>query len=206
MEGLNVGILQKIFSQPTIPKRIDEWYEQASKYDAQYRRIREILGRCRGTSNTSQPKKTFTLRYTTTTRDPNAMDVDKMTVKEREQHMKENQCFNCHIIRHRAKDCHKKTQGNSSKGNTTSDEGKTNNRKSLIKYEGKKTANMAHALIRNLVSDMEKEEKDKLFKKTRIFRKATYLNVRLAYPLYRSFLCTCSEYGKYIINCQSAHW
>ena len=30
MEGLNVGILQKIFSQPTIPKRIDEWYEQAS--------------------------------------------------------------------------------------------------------------------------------------------------------------------------------
>ena len=45
MEGVNVGILQKIFSQPTIPKRIDEWYEQASKYDVKYRRIKEILGR-----------------------------------------------------------------------------------------------------------------------------------------------------------------
>ena len=45
MEGLNVGILQKIFAQPTIPKTIGEWYKQASKYDAQYRRVREILNR-----------------------------------------------------------------------------------------------------------------------------------------------------------------
>ena len=84
MEGLNVGILQKVFSQPTILKRIDEWYEQASKYDAQYRRIKKILGQCRGTSNTNtnQTKRTFTPRYMNTTRDPNAMDVDKMTVEE----------------------------------------------------------------------------------------------------------------------------
>ena len=87
-----------------------------------------------------------------------------MTVEDREQHMKENRCFNCHIIGHRAKDCHKKTQGNSSKNNTTSDEGKTNNKRSLVKYEGKKTANTARALIQNLIADMEKEEKDKLFK------------------------------------------
>ena len=60
MEGLNIGILQKIFSQPTIPKQIDEWYEQALKYDAQYRRIREILGQRRGISNTNQTKKMFT--------------------------------------------------------------------------------------------------------------------------------------------------
>ena len=92
MEGLNVGILQKIFAQSTIPKRIDKWYEQASKYDAQYRRIKEILGRHQGISNTntSQTKRTFTPRYTNTTRDPNAMDVDKMTIEERERHMKEN--------------------------------------------------------------------------------------------------------------------
>ena len=91
------------------------------------------------------------------------MDVDKMTVEERERHMKENRCFNCHIIGHRAKDCRKKTQGNSSKSNTTSDEGKPNIERSLIKYEGKKMANTARALIQNLISDMEKEEKDKLF-------------------------------------------
>ena len=33
----------------------------------------------------------------------------------------------------------------------------------MVKYEGKKTANAARAMIRNLVGDMEKEEKDKLF-------------------------------------------
>ena len=121
----------------------------ASKYDAQYRRIKEILGRRRGTSNTNtnQTKRTFTPRYTNTTRDPNAMDVDKMTIEERERHMKENQCFNCHIIGHRAKDCCKKTQGNISKNNTTSNEGKPNGERSLIKYEGKKTADTARALI-----------------------------------------------------------
>ena len=62
MEGLNVGILQKIFAQQTIPKQIEEWYEQASKHDAQYRRMKEILGRQRGgtTTTTSQVKRTFT--------------------------------------------------------------------------------------------------------------------------------------------------
>ena len=162
MEGLNVGILQKIFSQSAIPKRIDEWYEQTSKYDAQYRRIKEILGRRRGvstTTTTSQTKKTFTPRYTNTSRDPNAMDVDKMTVEERKRHMEENRCFNCHKIGHRAKDCRQKKQGTSRQ----EEESKTNTERNLVKYDGKKTANTARALIRNLVAEMEKEEKDKLF-------------------------------------------
>jgi Retrotransposon gag protein len=164
MEGLNVGILQKIFSQQTIPKKMNEWYEQSSKYDAQYRRIREILGRRRGTSsttNTNQTKKTFVPRYTNNreTRDPNAMDVDKLTVEEREKHMKENRCFNCHKIGHRAKDCRSKKQGTSRQ-----EEGsKPNDERAVVKYDGKKTANTTRALIRNLVADMEKEEKDKLF-------------------------------------------
>ena len=33
----------------------------------------------------------------------------------------------------------------------------------MVKYEGKKTANTTRAMIRNLVTGMEKEEKDKLF-------------------------------------------
>ena len=63
MEGINTGILQKIFAQETLPTTIDEWYTQASKYDAQYRRVQEILERRRGTttgnSNSSQTKRTF---------------------------------------------------------------------------------------------------------------------------------------------------
>ena len=67
MEGLNIGILQKIFAQQTIPKQIEEWYEQASKHDAQYRRMKEILGQRGGgtsTTTTSQVKRNFTPQYT----------------------------------------------------------------------------------------------------------------------------------------------
>ena len=40
---------------------------------------------------------------------------------------------------------------------------KPNDERAMVKYEGKKTANTTRAVIRNLVADMEKEEKDKLF-------------------------------------------
>ena len=140
MEGLNIGILQKIFAQLTIPKTIGEWDEQASQYDAQYRRVREILNRRRGVSTTTQTKRTFTTpRFT---RDPNAMDIDRMTIEERNKHMKENRCFNCHKIGHRAKDCQQKGSNNPSKS-TITDEPKQNNERALIKYEGKKTPNTA---------------------------------------------------------------
>ena len=61
------------------------------------------------------------------------------------------------------KDCRQKNQEDSSKTNTTNNETKANNEKSLVKYERTKTANTASTLIQNLISDMEKEEKDKLF-------------------------------------------
>jgi hypothetical protein len=156
MEGINTGILQKIFASETLSKTIQEWYDKASKHDAQYRRVKEILERRRGPSsnisNTNQTKKTFTPRYTYTPRDPNAMDVDRLTTEEREQHWKENRCFGCHKIGHQVKNCRTRQQ-------TT----KPNEEKALVKYEGKKMANTARAMIRNLVADMEKEEKDKLF-------------------------------------------
>src|SRR5277367_1517329 len=67
MEGINTGILQNIFANETLPTTIQEWYEKASKHDAQYRRVKEILERRRGpsynTSNTNQTKKTFVPRY-----------------------------------------------------------------------------------------------------------------------------------------------
>jgi hypothetical protein len=90
------------------------------------------------------------------------MDVDRLTTEQREKHMKENRCFGCHRVGHRAKNCRQKNPGSSSRIETVN-EPKTNNERSLVRYEGKKTANTARALIRNLVADMEKEEKDKLF-------------------------------------------
>ena len=89
------------------------------------------------------------------------MDIDRMTIEERNKHMKENRCFNCHKIGHRAKDCRQKGLNNLSK--STTDEPKQNNERALIKYEGKNTPNTARALIRNIVSDMEEQDKKTLF-------------------------------------------
>ena len=63
------------------------------------------------------------------------MDVDKMTVEERDKHMKENHCFNCHRIGHRAKDCRQKKQGTLRQEEET----KPNSKKALVKYDGRKT-------------------------------------------------------------------
>ena len=99
----------------------------------------------------TQMKKTNTPRFSGSYRnDPNAMDVDRLTTDECEKHFKENQCFNCHRIGHRARDCQSPKQDNQ----TYED-----------KYKGiKKTANTARAMIRNLVVDMDDDEKEKLLK------------------------------------------
>ena len=44
MEGINAGILQKIFGQNPLPTTIREWYNSAMKFDSQHRRFQEILG------------------------------------------------------------------------------------------------------------------------------------------------------------------
>ena len=80
------------------------------------------------------------------------MDMDRLTTEEQERHFKENQCYmyNFHKIGHKARDCWSSRQDNQ----TNED-----------KYKGiKKTANTAWAMIRNLVVDMDDEEKEKLLK------------------------------------------
>src|ERR1700678_1656297 len=110
MEGINTGILQKIFARDKLPANITEWYEQASKHDSHYRRVQEILGRRRGTSGNAQTtnyqKKPFAPRYTQ--KDPNAMDVDRLSTNERKEYMAKGRCFGCDEIGHLVRDCPKR--------------------------------------------------------------------------------------------------
>ena len=41
MEGINIGIFQKIFAQDKLPANITQWYEQALKHDLHYRRVKK---------------------------------------------------------------------------------------------------------------------------------------------------------------------
>src|ERR1700678_3211826 len=102
----------------------------------------------RGTSGNAQttnyPKKPFTCRYTQ--KDPNAMDVDRLSTNKQTEHMAKGRCFGCDEIGHLVRDCPKKE------------------RKPNQNFGGyKKTAKTARAQIRNLIADMEPEEKEKLY-------------------------------------------
>src|SRR6202522_1294998 len=148
MEGVNTGILQKIFAQEKLPATITEWYERTSRCDSHYRRVQEILGRRRGTSGNAQTtndmKKPFIPRFTPKEQDPNAMAVDGLSTKERTEHVAKGQWFKRH------------EKGNLARN---SEEQKLNQK--LGQY--KKTAKIVLAQIKNIVAGMDPEEKDEVY-------------------------------------------
>src|ERR1700678_3477617 len=148
MEGVNTGILQKIFAQEKLPATITEWYERTSRCDSHYRRVQEILGRRRGTSGNAQTtndiKKPFIPRFTPKEQDPNEMDVDRLSTKERTEHVAKGRWF-------------KRLEKENLAGN--SDEQKPNQKFGLYK----KTAKIVLAQIRNIVAGMDPEEKDEVY-------------------------------------------
>src|SRR6202522_1793848 len=148
MEGVNTGILQKIFAQEKLPATITEWYERTSKCDSHYRRVQEILGRRRGTSGNAQTtndmKKPFIPRFTPKEQDPNEMDVDRLSIKERTEHVAKGRWFKHHEKENLARN---------------SDEQKPNQK--FGQY--KKTAKIVLAQIRNIAAGMDAEEKDEVY-------------------------------------------
>ena len=101
-------------------------------------------------------KKTFVPRYRSSApKDPNAMDVDmvnisQLTPEEQTWHMKEGRCFRCHKTGHIASDHEGNALFVKKQGTSTQ------------KFD-KKTAHTTRAMIRNLVADLEEEEKKKMF-------------------------------------------
>ena len=116
-ETLNRPLRRKILEDQNPPTTLEEWYSKAIKYDTQYRRNQNIFGRDRGSRNEGRPKARGWTFHQTSNRDPNAMDIDALTVEERAELMRKGACFFCRNIGHRATDCPKKrnrNQGSSS--------------------------------------------------------------------------------------------
>lgn len=108
MEGLTPKIVEKMHDREKVPTTIADWYKYAAAYDNNYRRGRAIANRLRG--HHDQKKKTdtgrFIPRYTPApAKDPNAMDVDRLSTDEQKEYMKKGLCFKCGKPGHISKDC-----------------------------------------------------------------------------------------------------
>lgn len=149
MEGIPTPLMEKISMMDQPLTTIKGWYECTSKYDNQYRRTKAITARLRGNTKPGEKKKYNFVRRPPQQylprHDPNAMDVDSITINrlsisERDEHMKKGLCFECHKPGHRASD---------HKAGTPSTPQKT-------PLKGKD----AYARIRTILTELDEDEKE----------------------------------------------
>jgi len=115
--ALNRPLLEKILDGETVPITIDGWKTKAIQLDNNYRRKMAILGKTRenqGQTTNNTGRRFFrpnNQQIQNQMRDPNAMDVDALSIKQREDAMRKGACFGCGEIGHISRNCPKKRQG-----------------------------------------------------------------------------------------------
>jgi Zinc knuckle len=146
-EMLPWGLQSPIIRSENPPKTLKEWYTKATNFYIGHQRAQRLFRkRDKPATMTSalpaQKKFSFPEK-----KDPNAMDIDRMSIEERTHLMKEGKCFRCKLFGHLSRDCPNKGQ------NTTPTTTNT-----TPKWTGKSAA--SH--IRALIASMSKEEKKAL--------------------------------------------
>jgi len=140
-------------------------YEWAQKFDHQFHRMQQIMGRTtqnkQETSNSWRKNKQKTEQkkeqkkpdnnsrcFTFTKKDPNAMDIDRMMPERHAKCMQKGLCFGCGKQGHLGKDC--------------PDRASTSKQTQTKKYNGKEL----HQHIQSLLKDMNDKEIDEFWKES----------------------------------------
>jgi hypothetical protein len=103
-ETLPWALTVQLMKLETPLKTIDNWYEWAATLDHKHHKLNwaiKWMRRTLGKEKTSQRKYYFSHRE----RDPNAMDVNRLTIDERNKLMKEGRCIKCKNTGHQANKC-----------------------------------------------------------------------------------------------------
>ena len=96
---------------------IQGWKDKAIQLDNNYQRKMAILGKTRenrGQTTNNTGRQFFRLnnqQIQAQMRDPNAMDVDALSIKQREEAMRKGACFGCGEVGHILRNCPNKQQG-----------------------------------------------------------------------------------------------
>jgi hypothetical protein len=156
-ETLPSGLQRQILTSDPPPVTLNDWYDKAARFHNNWRRMQKILGR--GNRNAWTPQNravppghlgygngTRKFIFPKKERDPNAMDVDRLSIEERNALMKEGRCFKCKHLGHMARECKQGSQPQTTKTTTPK------------KWGGLEAA--AH--IRALTATMDEDEKKKL--------------------------------------------
>jgi Zinc knuckle len=125
---------------------LEEWYTKATNFYVGHQRaqclFRKRDNKPETTSSAPPAQKRFSFPEK---KDPNAMDINRMSIEERTRLMKEGKCFRCKLFGHLSRDCPNK--GKNTMTTTTTP-----------KWTGKSAA--SH--IRALIASMSEEEKKAL--------------------------------------------
>jgi hypothetical protein len=152
-ETLPWGLQSPIIQSEHPPKTLKEWYTKATNFYVGHQRAQRLFKKRdnKPTTTSSAPpaQKRFSFPEK---KDPNAMDINRMSIKERTCLIKEGKCFRCKLFGHLSWDCPNKGQ------NTTTT--------TTPKWTGKSAA--SH--IRTLIASMSEEEKKVLEEEGEKFR------------------------------------
>jgi len=114
LDGLNPRLRDKIEDQKDAPKTLAGIIDDARRFEKSHYR--------KTTKNRVmnwQPNRPSCPAFTPRARDPNAMDIDRMSIDERNEYMKKGLCFRCGQTGHMSRDHITNPELNTGKGNTS---------------------------------------------------------------------------------------